>query len=121
MRPVTSSVTVLGTNCPRNPSYNTTLDAVATELRSSGSFISIVGTTFNGTSIVPLAGLTVSIAGAVMSTSLTVKPPKTVRTWLLVVTTTSRGPSVAFASIVMFVVICVGPDTTFELTVTPAP
>src|SRR3954447_7747805 len=103
-----------------NPSYNNAL-LWLTELRSSDSLISIVATTFNGTSAVPNAGLTVTSDGAVMSTSLTVKPANTVRTSVFVVTTTLRGPSVAFGSMVIFVVIWVGLETTFELTVIPAP
>ena len=76
---------------------------------------------FSGTPLDPLAGLNRRSVGAVTSTFVTVKPPATVRTSVPVVITTSRGPSVAPASIVMLFVNEVAEFTTFEFTVMPAP
>ena len=90
-------------------------------LRFKGSLNSAVMVAFKGTPLTLDAGLTRSTVGAVTSTSVTAKPPATVRTCVPVVMTTSRRPSAAPESIVMLVVSDVGELTTFELTVTPWP
>ena len=94
---------------------------MVTVLRFKGSLNSAVTTVLSGTPVAPYGGLIVSSAGAVTSVSVTTKPFGTVSTSVPVVMTTSRGPSVAAASMVMFVVSVVGEPTMFEFTATPGP
>ena len=107
-------------NCPVTESYSWKV-VVVTVVRLSGSLNSAVTAALSGTPVDPLAGLNLRRDGA---RHIDVRHREAAcdrQDSVPVVITTSRGPSVAAASIVMLFVNVVAELTSFEFTVIPAP